>query len=126
MKVCFAPHRSNSANGRLGAIFFPINSKAVKGFEKLIIIAEKIGEESLPKTFDAALLESITLSANMKADLQLVLPRFAKILEWLGVIGEMLERDEPLKPSLLIFSRIYEQINEMMSYINNLAPSLSE
>lgn len=93
--------------------------KTVKGFEKLIKIAEKIGEDSLPETFDT-LLKSDKLTAKMKADLQLVLPRFAKILEWLGVIGEMLERDEPLKPSLLIFSRIYEQINEMMSYINNL------
>ena len=54
-----------------------------------------------------------------KADLQLVLPRFAKILKWLSTVGEMLKQDEPLKPALLIFSRIYEQINEMTSFINN-------
>jgi len=49
----------------------------------------------------------------------LVLPRFAKILKWLSVIETMLQTDEPLKPSLLIFSRVYEQIQELTGYINN-------
>jgi hypothetical protein len=35
------------------------------------------------------------------------------------VIEMMLKNDEPLKPSLLIFSSIYEQIREMMNYVNN-------
>ena len=59
------------------------------------------------------------MSFAMEADLRLALPRFAKILKWLSVIERMLKNDEPLKTSLLIFSRIYEQIQEMMTYINN-------
>jgi len=92
--------------------------KQTEAFQKLIDTAEKHGEESLPaglkKLFDKG---SLTFSAE--ADLKLILPRFAKILKWLDVIEKMLEKDEPLKPTLLIFSRIREQIREMMDYVNN-------
>ena len=87
-------------------------------FERLIRNAEQKGEQSLPKNL-LKILESKPISFAAKADIQLVLPRLAKTLKWLEVIGEMLENDEPLKPSLLLFSRIYEQINEMTSFINN-------
>jgi hypothetical protein len=87
-------------------------------FDKLIKNAEQTGEKSLPENL-VKLLESKPIPFSAKADLQLVLPRFAKILKWLSIIGEMLKQDEPLKPALLIFSRIYEQINEMTSFINN-------
>lgn len=92
--------------------------KTVEVFDKLIRNAEKTGEKSLPEIF-VKLLESKPIPFAAKADLQLILPRFAKILKWLSVIGEMLKQDEPLKPALLIFSRIYEQINEMTAFINN-------
>lgn len=92
--------------------------KTVPVFEKMIKAAEIMGERSLPETL-IQLLESKDIPLSAKADLQLVLPKFAKILKWLGAVGEMLVRDEPLKPSLLIFSRIYEQINEMTVFINN-------
>ena len=92
--------------------------KAVEAFAKLIKSAEKTGEAFLPALF-WQLLESKPMSPVMEADLRLVLPRFAKILKWLSVIEKMLRNDEPLKPSLLIFSRIYEQIQDMMTYINN-------
>ncbi len=90
----------------------------VAASEKLIAYAERKGEDSLPAYF-SNLLESNQISFEAKADLKLVLPRFAKILKWLDVVGVMLERDEPLKPALLIFSRIYEQINELTGFINN-------
>ncbi len=92
--------------------------KTVEVFDKLIKNAEQIGEKSLPEIL-VKLLESKPIAFSAKADLQLVLPRFAKILKWLSVVGEMLKQDEPLKPALLIFSRIYEQINEMTAFINN-------
>lgn len=49
----------------------------------------------------------------------MVLPRFAKILKWLSVVGRMLENDEPLKTALLLFAQINKQMQEMISYINN-------
>ncbi len=92
--------------------------KSVAVFDKLIKTAEKTGEKSLPESL-VKLIESKPIAFSAKADLQLVLPRLAKILKWLSVVGEMLKQDEPLKPALLIFSRIYEQVNEMTAFINN-------
>ncbi len=86
--------------------------------ERLVRFAEKKGEEFLPEVLQK-LLAVKSLSPTMEADLRLILPRFGKILKWLAAIEKMLAGDEPLKDSLLIFARIYEQIQEMMSYINN-------
>lgn len=92
--------------------------KSVAAVDKLIKFAEREGEKALPENLNK-LLESKPVPFSTEADLRLVLPRFAKVLKWLSVIGEMLAQDEPLKPSLLIFARIYEQIQEMTNYINN-------
>ena len=86
--------------------------------EKLVEAAEKTSEEFLPQALKN-LFEKKTLSLSAETNLELVLPRFAKILKWLSVIKTMLDKDEPLKPALLVFSRVYEQIQETISYINN-------
>ncbi len=85
---------------------------------KLISRAEKTGEQFLPDVL-RKLLDNKPLPFSVEADLRLVLPRFAKVLKWLSVIEEMLRSDAPLKSSLLIFSRVYEQIQDLTSYINN-------
>lgn len=92
--------------------------KSVEIVAKLISRAEKTGEQFLPDVL-LNLLENKPLPFALEADLRLVLPRFAKILKWLSVVETMLKADQPLKPTLLIFSRIYEQIQEMTGYINN-------
>lgn len=95
-----------------------VKLKKVRAFDKFIRSAEKTGEDFLPSKV-AELLAKKSISAAVDADLRLVLPRIAKILKWLGVIEEMITQDKPLKPALLIFARIYEQINELTGYINN-------
>lgn len=92
--------------------------KNLAAFEKFISIAEKTGESFLPDALQN-LLENKTLSFAAQSELSLVLTRFAKILKWLSIVDRMLKNDEPLKPSLLVFSRIYEQIQEMINYVNN-------
>lgn len=92
--------------------------KLVESFGKIIGSAEKTGEEFLPEVLQK-LLNTRNLPFAVEADLKLILPRFAKILKWLSVVEKMLQADEPLKPSLLIFSSVYEQIREMMNYVNN-------
>ncbi len=84
----------------------------------LIEIAEIESSGFLPEAFQN-LLENNRLALSLEIDLKLVLPRFAKILKALSVIERMLKDDEPLKPSLLIFSGIYEQINELIKYVDN-------
>ncbi len=92
--------------------------KKVSAFEKLIKFAEKTGEQFLPAEL-LNLLKRKNLSAATEADLKLVLPRFGKILKWLDTIAQMIKQDKPLKPTLLIFARIYEQVQELTEYINN-------
>lgn len=87
-------------------------------FPRFITNAEKTGDESIPAPL-AELLKSKSLSIAEQTDLQLILRRFSRILKWLSVVGRMLRNDEPLKGTLLIFSRVYEQTQEMIGYINN-------
>ena len=65
------------------------------------------------------LLQSKPIPFADRADLELILPRFAKILRFLSVIGRMVKDDEPLKPTLLIFSKVYEESEGLINYINN-------
>ncbi len=97
-------------------LFDKFNSLAA--FHKLIRYAEANGEQFLPEPLKSFAADETPMSAE-NADLALVLPRFAKILQWLSIVGKMLAADEPLKPALIIFSRINEQISDLISYINN-------
>lgn len=87
-------------------------------FVKLIRHAEVEGAKFLPSPLGDLVLGEGSLSAE-HAELALVLPRFGRILKWLSVVRRMLEADEPLKPALLIFARVNEQIFELTSYINS-------
>lgn len=53
------------------------------------------------------------------ADLRFVLPKFARVLKALSVVGRMLRNDEPLKPALLVFAFVYEQTRDLVTFINN-------
>ncbi|MGH9818687.1 MAG: hypothetical protein ACRD43_00855 [Pyrinomonadaceae bacterium] len=92
--------------------------KLIPAFDRLIAGAEKSAESYLPDRLKD-LMDREDIPFTDRVDLNHVLPRFAKILRWLSVVGKMLKRDEPLKPALLIFSRIYEQTREMIDHINN-------
>lgn len=92
--------------------------KQVESIQKIIYLAEKEGENFLPAEMKK-ILENKPIPFAVEADLRIILPRIAKILKWLDVIDEMRQKDEPLKTTLLLFARIYEQTQEMMSYISN-------
>ena len=92
--------------------------KKVSAVESLIRFAEKEGENALPE-FLQNLLKKDEIPTEIIADLKMVLPHFAKILKWLSVVGRMLENDEPLKTTILLFTRIHTLMQEMMNYINN-------
>lgn len=92
--------------------------KQVAAVPKLILNAEQEGEKFLPQALQN-ILQNKPIPFAMEADLRIILPRIAKILKWLDVINEMRQKDEPLKPTLLLFARIYEQTQEMISYVNN-------
>lgn len=87
-------------------------------FLKLIRHAESEGDKFLPEPLYGLAVNDGFLSPE-HAELAMVLPRFGRILLWLDVIGRMLEADEPLKPALLIFARVNEQVFGLTNYINN-------
>lgn len=95
-------------------------------FEKFVAYAERSGEDFLPQNLQKLLLRDPSLPLADEADLNVILPRFAGILRSLGVIGGMLRNDDPLKPTLLIFSHIYEQTQELISFINNRLAHFSD
>lgn len=111
-----APHRLNEWKSWSEILCSRLEQTeaAVKFIEK----AERDGEKYLPPAL-VKLFQNASVAPAVEADFQVILPHFAKILRWLDVIGKMLENDEPLKLSLLIFARIYEQMQTAMSFLNN-------
>jgi hypothetical protein len=75
------------------------------------------GEEYLPDALTD--LPRTGESSVERDELAAVLPRFGRILRLLDMIGEMLERDEPLKPALLLFARVSQQTQELIGYLSN-------
>ncbi|HEV7700182.1 MAG TPA: hypothetical protein VGO43_08135 [Pyrinomonadaceae bacterium] len=90
---------------------------AVRVVSELVRAADAAGDRNLPPTL-LKLTETADHSTE-HAELALVLPRFGRVLNSLSVIGGMLERDEPLKPAMVIFSRVNEQILELTTFIDN-------
>ncbi len=85
---------------------------------KLVNCTRALGESFLPPKLKTLLVEKEIPFAD-EVDLHVILPQFGTILGSLNVVGRMLENDEPLKPSLIIFSSVYEQTNDLISHINN-------
>lgn len=65
------------------------------------------------------LLSNRSLSFSDRADLTEVLSRFAIIIRSLNVVGHMLRADEPLKPTVLIFSKVHERSQDLINFINS-------
>lgn len=87
-------------------------------FRKLLLRTQAAGESFLPdKLKKLASQKSIPFADEV--DLQVILPRFGTILGSLSIVGKMLRHDEPLKPSLIIFSRVYELTHDLIVHMNN-------
>ncbi|MEO8043170.1 MAG: hypothetical protein ABI646_11210 [Acidobacteriota bacterium] len=87
-------------------------------FRKLIFGTQAAGESFIPDRLKKLAAEKSVPFAD-EVDLQVILPRFGTILGSLSVVGKMLRHDEPLKPSLIIFSRVYELTHDLIVHMNN-------
>ena len=87
-------------------------------YHRLISGTKTAGESFLPARLRSLLTDRSIPFAD-EVDLQILLPHFGTILGCLGVVGKMLRHDEPLKPSLIIFSRVYEQTHDLIMHMNN-------
>ena len=86
-------------------------------FSKLVAYSEAGGGNFLPEKLKKLISDAPT-SPRIRTELDSILPRFGKVLRLLDIVGEMLERDEPLKSALLIFARVSEQTQELVDYLN--------
>lgn len=86
-------------------------------FSKIIEAAEKEAESFLPDKL-VWLIDNKQIPFDLETDLRLLLPRFARILKWLDAIGKILDRDEFLKPTVLLFANLHEKTRELMRFIN--------
>lgn len=87
-------------------------------YHRLISGTRTAGDSFLPERLRNLLTDRSIPFAD-EVDLQILLPQFGTILGCLGVVGKMLRHDEPLKPSLIIFSRVYEQTHDLIMHMNN-------
>lgn len=85
-------------------------------FSKFTALADSGGEEFLPEVLRKILSDG---SGGDREEFEGVLPRFGRILRMLSIVRSMLDGDEPLKPALLIFSKVSEQIQELIGYLNH-------
>lgn len=111
-------HTSNSGEWNAMCSLLSSRFSTTPAVSKLIRLAEVEGDKHLPAALHDLLSNEGHLG-NEHAELAMVLPRFARILKWLSIVGKMLKADEPLKPALLIFSRVNEQIFDLTTYIDN-------
>jgi hypothetical protein len=86
--------------------------------QKLVMRVENSGSSFLPDKLMNLVSEHPVPFAD-EVDLKVILPQFGMILGMLSVVGRMLKNDEPLKPSLMIFSRVHEQTQDLISHMNN-------
>ena len=86
-------------------------------FSKLVAYSESGGGNFLPEKLKKLVNDAPT-PPRIRIELDAILPRFGKVLRMLDIVGEMLERDEPLKSALLIFAKVSEQTQELVDYLN--------
>lgn len=92
--------------------------RPASAFRRLTAISGGDGLDVLPEQLRTVLLDAPeTFPAGH--DLLAMLPRVAVTLKTLGIVGRMLRNDEPLKPALLLFARVYEETRDLVAFVNN-------
>jgi hypothetical protein len=83
--------------------------RAEPAFRTLIEGADAAGVRALPEPLRTHAVAGDHPEADL-AEAAMLLPRFGRILRWLNVVERMLAADEPLKPALVVFASIHEQV----------------
>ena len=94
-------------------------------FEKAVSLSTKAGDSSVPTLLNE-LISRDSLPFGDRFDLGMIVPGFSRILLWLRVVENMLVADAPLKSSLLIFARVYEDTLDLVGHINRRLQRFSD
>lgn len=89
-----------------------------KAKDVLVRFAESYGESFLPQPL-LDMVHKNSLEFSDHTDLRIVTLRFGSILRSLHTVRSMLRNDEPLKQALLIFAKVYFDIQDIVAYINS-------
>jgi hypothetical protein len=92
-----------------------LNTKSVV---KIIDNLESHCIERLPKVF-TELLDKKNVATSISTEVAIAVPYFAKIFNCLSLIEKQFENDKPLKPTVLLFTIIYENAQQMLAFLNN-------
>jgi hypothetical protein len=98
---------------------------SAESFRQLQTSARNCGDEALPE----AVLELFTserVKIEEHAETCAVLRTFASLHRALTVVRRILRNDEPLKPTLLIFSFVHDQTQQLIVQINNRLSQLTD
>ena len=87
-------------------------------FQRLTLVPDDRCTKFLPERLSSIMLTG-PKDFELACEFRGLMPRFAKLLKTLDIIGRMLRNDEPLKPSLLIFAHIYELTRDLVAHMNN-------
>ncbi len=82
-------------------------------------------DNALPESFKTIIAKK-DLDGQHLTEVCGVVRKFAGILKALSVIGRMLRNDEPLKPSLLVFTFVHEQTQHLIGQINHRLSELTD
>jgi hypothetical protein len=101
--------------------FCKVFSSALDHSKAFEMVTSELGErfgDKLPKSFQES-LRNHAIPTSIRTDIEIVLPYFARILGCLNFIEKQLDIDRPLKPTLVLFTVIYEHAQEMLSFLRN-------
>ncbi|OLE52135.1 MAG: hypothetical protein AUG51_19450 [Acidobacteria bacterium 13_1_20CM_3_53_8] len=60
-------------------------------------------------------------TANLRVDVLHIFVSLARMLEWLRFIQKLLDRDQPLKQTLLVFTLVHEEARRLVAFIETRA-----
>jgi hypothetical protein len=93
-------------------------------FRKLVDKTAQLNKSELPEPIAELRAKHPELLGD-DSELLLIFLRFSKILRCLSVVRRIMQADEPLKPSLLIFSLVERQARDLVLFLENRLARLS-
>ena len=83
------------------------------------------GAAFLPKRL-REIIESSRSTGELGSPIAVVLPRFGRVLRTLDIVGELLERDEPMKIAVIIFAKAAHQTRELIAQLDQFVKRAGE
>ena len=84
---------------------------------RIMLLSDIGGSAFLPKRL-REIVESSKDVSGTGSPIAMVLPRFGRALRTLDIVGELLERDEPMKAAVVIFAKASQQTKDLIEQLD--------